>query len=167
VEAGFTTYRGLSGTSTRFSREVFRVFTPVFAQNRRDFWIHHGEDRWWMELITELKEAELEETFERSSGPGGQNVNKTSTKVTLRHIPTGILVTVQDTRSQFQNRALARERLLKTLNDRVREREQQAKAERELERRQKRKRPRRVKQAILKNKKRRGLIKRGRSGKDW
>ena len=120
-----------------------------------------------MELITELTEAELEETFERSSGPGGQNVNKTSTKVTLRHIPTGISVTVQDTRSQFQNRALARERLLKTLNDRVREREQQAKAERELQRRQKRKRPRRVKQAILKNKKRRGLIKRGRSGKDW
>src|SRR6185436_6458989 len=115
----------------------------------------------------QLNEADLEEIFERSSGPGGQNVNKTSTKVTLRHIPTGISVTVQDTRSQFQNRALARERLLKTLNDRVREREQQAKAERELERRQKRKRPRRVKQAILKNKKRRGLIKRGRSGRDW
>jgi peptide chain release factor len=69
-----------------------------------------------MNLPTEkLNEAELEETFERSSGPGGQNVNKTSTKVTLRHIPTGISVTVQDSRSQFKNRELARERLLRAL----------------------------------------------------
>ena len=120
-----------------------------------------------MEPITDLKESELEEIFERSSGPGGQNVNKTSTKVTLRHIPTGISVTVQDTRSQFQNRALARERLLKTLKDRAREREEQAKSELERERRQKRKRPRRVKLAILKDKKQRGALKRGRSGKDW
>ena len=49
-----------------------------------------------MEPITTLNEADLQEIFERSSGPGGQNVNKTSTKVTLRHLPTGITVTVQD-----------------------------------------------------------------------
>ena len=47
-------------------------------------------------MLAALNESELEETFERSSGPGGQNVNKTSTKVLLRHLPTGITVTVQD-----------------------------------------------------------------------
>src|SRR6266480_7958703 len=43
-----------------------------------------------------LKEADLEETFARSSGPGGQHVNKVSTAVTLRHRPSVVSVTVQD-----------------------------------------------------------------------
>src|SRR5690349_19208056 len=102
-----------------------------------------------MERITSLNEAELEEIFERSSGPGGQNVNKTSTKVTLRHIPTGVAVTVQDTRSQFQNRALARERLLAALNDRVTQRQREQRAAREKLRRQKRPRPAGLKARIL------------------
>ena len=54
-------------------------------------------------------ESELEETFARSGGPGGQNVNKVSTAVTLRHLPSGLCVTVQDSRSQAINRKLARE----------------------------------------------------------
>ena len=112
--------------------------------------------------ITTLNEAELEEQFDRSSGPGGQNVNKVSTKVTLRHLPTQISVSVQDTRSQAQNRALARERLLKALNDREAEAVHLAREKREKIRRQNRKRPRGVKERILENKKRRGDVKKAR-----
>jgi protein subunit release factor B len=112
-----------------------------------------------------LNEGELEEIFERSSGPGGQNVNKTSTKVILRHIPTGIAVTVQDTRSQAQNRELARERLLEALQNRERRRRQEEKHAREKIRRQTRKRPARVKARILHTKKRRGMLKRERTAK--
>lgn len=110
-----------------------------------------------------LNEAELEEIFERSSGPGGQNVNKTSTKVTLRHIPTGISVTVQDSRSQFKNRELARERLLETLRRREAEKKQQEIAAREKARRQKRPRPPRVKARILAGKRHRADIKKQRA----
>jgi protein subunit release factor B len=112
--------------------------------------------------ITTLNEAELEEHFDRSSGPGGQNVNKVSTKVTLRHLPTQIAVSVQDTRSQAQNRELARERLLKALNDRESEALRVAKESREKKRRQNRKRPHGVKMRILDNKKRRGDVKKSR-----
>lgn len=118
-------------------------------------------------MITTLNETELEEIFERSSGPGGQNVNKTSTKVVLRHLPTGISVTVQDTRSQAQNRTLARKRLLKALNDRRNEAAATAKHAREKVRRQKRKRPAKVKARILETKKRRGAVKRERSKRSF
>jgi protein subunit release factor B len=114
-----------------------------------------------------LNEAELEETFERSSGPGGQNVNKTSTKVILRHLPTGISVTVQDTRSQAQNRELARRRLLQALNDREREMRAARLAVREKARRQKRQRPPGVKARILENKRRHARVKKERSQKHF
>jgi protein subunit release factor B len=116
-------------------------------------------------MLTTLNESELEEIFERSSGPGGQNVNKTSTKVILRHLPTGISVTVQDTRSQAQNRTLARERLLQALNARQKQAAAAAKHAREKIRRQKRKRPAKVKASILESKKRRSAVKRDRSRK--
>jgi peptide chain release factor len=110
-----------------------------------------------------IREADLEETFARSAGPGGQNVNKVATAVTLRHRPSAITVTVQDSRSQAQNRKLARERLLDAV-EQAKEKARAAKvAEREKARRRKSPRPAGLKQQILEAKRRRGEIKRHRA----
>jgi protein subunit release factor B len=103
-----------------------------------------------------VREADLKESFARSSGPGGQNVNKVSTAVTLVHAPTGVAVTVQDSRSQSWNRRLARERLLDELEKRRREKAQARRAEAALQRRRNSPRPRGVKERMLDSKKRRG-----------
>ena len=58
-----------------------------------------------------IREKDIEETFTRSSGPGGQNVNKVATCVQLRHLPSGITVKVMRERSQALNRFLARRNL--------------------------------------------------------
>lgn len=115
-----------------------------------------------MKHITHLNEAELEEIFTRASGPGGQNVNKVSTRVTLRHIPSNITVSVQDSRSQAMNRQLARERLLAALQQREKEARDAARHDREKLRRQNAPRPRALKERILETKKRRSRIKRDR-----
>lgn len=63
-----------------------------------------------------LNETDIEETFIRGSGPGGQAVAKTSNCVQLKHMPTGIVVKGHETRSQAQNRKLAREKLIYKLD---------------------------------------------------
>lgn len=110
-----------------------------------------------------IRDVDLEETFARSSGPGGQNVNKVATAVTLRHRPSGVSVTVQDSRSQAVNRKLARERLLDAIES-VREQRRAAEiAEREKARRRKSPRPAALKKKILEGKRKRGELKRQRA----
>jgi protein subunit release factor B len=99
-----------------------------------------------------VEESDLDETFVRSGGHGGQNVNKVATCVMLRHIPTGTQVKCQDTRRQGMNRFLARTLLLDKLENERKNRARAAKTRRERARRQKRKRPRAVKERILASK---------------
>jgi protein subunit release factor B len=110
-----------------------------------------------------IRDSDLEEMFARSSGPGGQNVNKVASAVTLRHRPSGISVTVQDSRSQALNRKLARERLLDAI-EKAREKRRMAEiAKREKERRRKSPRPAALKRKILESKRKRGELKKQRT----
>jgi protein subunit release factor B len=77
------------------------------------------EKRWWLAERMEVlgvREEDIEEKFVRSSGSGGQKVNKTSTCVYLRHIPTGIEVKCMKERSQSLNRFLARRELVEKIS---------------------------------------------------
>ena len=96
-----------------------------------------------------VKPDDLVEKFIRAGGPGGQNVNKTSTAVYLKHVPSGIEVKMQRERSQVLNRFLARRALADKLEARRRG-EQSAEAARVAKlRRQKRRRSRRAKGKVL------------------
>jgi len=82
-----------------------------------DFAVSEEKNRWLQLKMAELRvrEEDLAETFVRSSGNGGQHVNKTSSCVQLRHIPSGISVSVSRERSQSVNRFLARRELLERI----------------------------------------------------
>lgn len=100
-----------------------------------------------------IREADLEESFIRSRGPGGQNVNKVSTGVYLKHIPTGIEVKVYSERSQALNRYAARKILANKIETAALGRLSEERKRIEKIRRQKRKRSKRAKEKMLKAKK--------------
>ncbi|MGA2774765.1 MAG: peptide chain release factor-like protein [Candidatus Omnitrophota bacterium] len=109
------------------------------------------------ELMARLgvREKDIVEKFIRAQGPGGQNVNKVSTCVYLRHIPTGIEVKCQQERIQSANRLLARRILLKKIESRTLGKLSEENRRREKIRRQKRRRSRRAKLKILEAKRKR------------
>jgi len=99
-----------------------------------------------------VRESDLEESFVRSGGAGGQKVNKSSSCVMLLHRPTGLRVKCQSTRHQAMNRFLARRLLLDKIERMQKGYVEAEQAAREKIRRQKRKRSRRAKQRLLPDK---------------
>jgi protein subunit release factor B len=99
-----------------------------------------------------VREADIAETFVRSGGHGGQNVNKTATCVMLLHRPTGLQVKCQETRQQGLNRSLARRLLLDKIETQQKRRAGAERDRIEKARRQKRGRSRAAKERILANK---------------
>jgi protein subunit release factor B len=81
------------------------------------FPVSEGKNRWLEERMEALgiREKDIDEKFIRSSGRGGQKVNKTSSCVYLRHLPTGIEVKCMKERSQALNRFLARRELIEKI----------------------------------------------------
>jgi protein subunit release factor B len=114
---------------------------------------------------TPLSKDDVVESFTRSSGPGGQNVNKVSTCVVLIHKPTGIIIKCQKYRSQFQNREEAWMLLEKALEEQYQQERSKIRAAQEKKRRQNRKRSLGAKEKILKAKKKRSLKKSNRRQK--
>ena len=96
-----------------------------------------------------IDEKDIIERFVRSGGHGGQNVNKVSTCVYLKHIPSGIEVKCQKERSQALNRFIARRILADKIENIHLGKESKEQQERERIRRQKRRRSRRAKEKVL------------------
>ncbi len=106
-----------------------------------------------------IAREDLEETFMRGSGHGGQKVNKTSSTVRLKHLPTGIEVKCQEERSRAQNRAIARALLCDKLEARLAAIRQGQRAAAVRKRRQQAKRSRATKAEMAREKRHRAATK--------
>ena len=104
-------------------------------------------------LALGLRGSDFQESFIRSGGAGGQNVNKVSSCVWLKHLPSGLEVKCQQERSQAMNRFLAKRLLVEKIESQIRGKQSQHQKEIEKIRRQKRKRSRRAKNKMLESKK--------------
>ena len=106
-----------------------------------------------------VQDEDIIERFIHARGPGGQNVNKVSTCVYLRHLPTGLEVKCQEERSQSQNRYRARQILLKKVERLILGKLSEEQKRIEKIRRQKRRRSRKSKLKVLEAKRRHGAKK--------
>jgi peptide chain release factor len=100
-----------------------------------------------------IRESDISESFVRSGGHGGQNVNKVATCVYLKHLPTAIEVKCGRERSQALNRFLARRILVNKIEEKILGRASEERRRIEKLRRQKRKRSKRAKDKMLADKK--------------
>ena len=125
------------------------------------FPVSHEKEKQLLERMLKwnVREADIRETFVRSQGKGGQNVNKVSSCVMLVHIPTGISVKCQTERSQAMNRFIARRLLLDKIEGMQLGKMSAERQRIEKIRRQKKRRSRRGKEKMLKTKHERGEIK--------
>jgi protein subunit release factor B len=114
-----------------------------------------------------IHETDLDESFIRGSGSGGQKVNKTSSCVYLLHRPSGLEVKCQRERSQAMNRYFARRELCDRLEARIKGAASARQQEAEKVRRQKRRRSRRAKARMLDDKRQHASKKALRRSTDW
>ena len=119
----------------------------------------------WDELRAAMQklgilETDLQEKFILGSGSGGQNLHKTASTVYLKHLPSGIEIKCQESRSRDDNRLYARRRLCEKYTDQILHEKSERRKASEKIRRQKRRRSRKAKQKMLDDKKQRSKIKR-------
>ncbi len=112
----------------------------------------------WLQIQAKMEElslfeSDLIEKFILGSGKGGQKINKTSSCVYLKHIPTGIEIKCQKERSQEMNRFFARKELCNKVEEIIFQKKSEKQQEQEKIRRQKKRRSRKSKEKILVNKK--------------
>ncbi|KAL6942301.1 hypothetical protein ACO0QE_003472 [Hanseniaspora vineae] len=101
--------RLLPKLSTLTNRLVFRTNSSFHTSHNLSIKAHELPPR---PKFTPDLESEIEESFLHGGrGPGGQKINKCNSKVQLKHVPSGIVVNCQETRSRDKNRKIAREKL--------------------------------------------------------
>lgn len=123
-----------------------------------------NKDKWeqleaWMDSLG-ISEAELLEKFIVGSGKGGQKLHKTASTVYLKHLPSGLEVKCQESRSREDNRYFAKMRLCEKIHSLIKDEKTKAQQKIEKIKRQKKRRSRRVKQKMLDEKSKQGALKR-------